>query len=123
MGFAIPVNTVVELCNKIILNKDKAEAYVGITVSEKYTAEILQYYGYPGGAVVLSVDAGSPAYEAGIRKGDIITEFAGVKIAEYPYLQEAISGCKPKDTVTVKIYRSGRNYSTKLTVGSNPSSK
>lgn len=123
MGFAIPINTVVELCNKIIQNKDKAEAYVGITVSKKYTAQVLQYYGYPVGAVVLSVDEGSPAYEAGIRKGDIITEFAGVKILEYTYLEEAISGCKPKDTVTVKIYRSGKNYSAKLTVGSNSSGR
>ena len=34
MGFAIPINTVKEICNKIIENKDKPQPYVGISLSE-----------------------------------------------------------------------------------------
>ena len=119
MGFAIPINKTVEICNKIISKKGNAEAYVGITISEKYTAEVLKYYGYPTGAVVLSVASGSPAEDTGIRKGDIITEFNGVKITEYTVFESELSKCKPNQTVSIKIYRSGRNYNTNITIGSN----
>ena len=119
MGFAIPSNTVKEICDKIIDNENKPEPYVGISVSEKYTSQVLQYYGYPTGAVVLSVADSSPADEAGIERGDIITEFDGVEITEYTMLEDAIKNSSPGEEVKVKLYRSGRYYSTKLKVSSN----
>ena len=119
MGFAIPVNTVVERCEKIISRKDNPEAYVGINISETYTAEVLKYYGFPSGAVVLSVDYNSPAKEAGIKKGDIITELNGTKIIDYTVFVNLLEDCEPKEKITLKIYRSGRYYTTSITVGSN----
>ena len=80
---------------------------------------MLQYYGYPTGAVISSVADGSPAENAGLQKGDIITEFAGKTISDYTVLSGALEDCKPNDNVSVKIYRSGRYYTTTVTVGSN----
>lgn len=119
MGFSIPVNTVLEKVKKIIDKKNQPEPYVGISVSAKYTQQVLAYYGYPSGAVVLSVDEGSPADEAGIRRGDIITEFDGTLIEDYTIFNEAVSYAEPGKTVTVKLYRSGKYYSTDLKVASN----
>ena len=122
MGFAIPINTVVEVCNNIIQKKGNGEAYIGITISEKYTADVLKSYGYPSGAVVSSVADGSPAASAGIRRGDIITEFAGVKITEFDVYYETLAKCKSGQTVEVKVYRGGKNYKTNITVISNTAS-
>ena len=119
MGFAIPSNTVAEICKKIIEKQNDPEPYVGITISEKYTASVLKYYGYPTGAVILSVAEGSPAENAGLKKGDIITEFGGKAIGDYTELEGLIEECKPNDKVNVKIYRSGRYYTTAITVGAN----
>lgn len=119
MGFAIPSNTVAEICKKIIEKQNDPEPYVGITISEKYTADVLKYYGYPTGAVILSVAEGSPAENAGLKKGDIITEFGGKAIGDYTELEGLIEECKPNDKVNVKIYRSGRYYTTAITVGAN----
>ena len=119
MGFAIPSNTVDEICKKIIEKQNDPEPYIGVTISEKYTASVLQYYGYPTGAVISSVADGSPAENAGLQKGDIITEFAGKTISDYTVLSGALEDCKPNDNVSVKIYRSGRYYTTTVTVGSN----
>ena len=121
MGFAIPSNTVAEICKKIIEKENDPEPYVGITISEKYTADVLRYYGYPTGAVVLSVAEGSPAENAKLAKGDIITEFGGTEITEYTVLEDLIEECTPGEQVNVKIYRSGRYYTTTITVGSNNS--
>lgn len=119
MGFAIPSNTVAEICKNIIEKQNDPEPYLGISVSEKYNSSVLKYYGYPSGAVVSSVADGSPADNAGLAKGDIITEFGGTKITEYSMLESLLQKCKPGDQVSVKIYRSGRYYSTTVTVGSN----
>lgn len=119
MGFAIPVNTVVERCEKIISRKDSPEAYVGINISETYTADVLRYYGFPTGAVVLSVDSDSPAQSAGIRKGDIITAFNGTEITEYTLFTDMLRDCEPDSKISLEIYRSGRYYTTTLTVASN----
>lgn len=119
MGFAIPSNTVVKICDNIISKENSPEPYVGISISERYTAQVLKYYGFPAGAVVLSVADSSPAAEAGIERGDIITEFGDTKITEYTMLDDAIKNYSPDDSVTVKLYRNGRYYSTTIKIGAN----
>ena len=119
MGFSIPVNTVIEKCEKMISKQSKPEPYIGISLSKKYTKDVLSYYGFPNGAVVLSVNPDGPADKAGICRGDIITEFNGKEVKSPDLLEELISECQPKNTVKVKLYRSGRYYSTEIEVMSN----
>ncbi len=119
MGFAIPVNTVKEICDSIIAKKDDPTPYIGATLSQTYDEKTLNMFGYPAGVVVSAVADDGPAYNAGIRRGDIITRFGDDEISNYDDFYDAISNCKAGDTVIVKIYRSGRYYTTKLTLTSN----
>ncbi len=119
MGFAIPVDTVKDICDKIIANKDTPNPYIGITISDRYSADDLKSLGFPVGAVVNSVTTGGPAHEAGIRRGDIITEFDGKIISNYTELSDVIADTTPGERVNVKLYRSGRYYTTKIQIGSN----
>ena len=64
---------------------------------------------------------GSPAYQTGIRKGDIITEFNGTVVEDYKQFNELFQKVKPGEEITVKIYRNGKYYSAKLKIGSNNS--
>lgn len=121
MGFAIPVNTVKEKCDKIISRKGDSQAYLGVSISSTYTSEVLAFYGYPLGAVVSSVAEGSPAANAGIERGDIITEFNGVTVSEYTVLNDALYDCEAGDTVAVTIYRGGRYYTADITLTSETS--
>lgn len=121
MGFAIPSNTVVKICNKIIEKENSPEPYIGITLSEKYTPEILSFYGYPNGAVVLSVAQGSPAYNTGIRKGDIITEFNGTAVKDYNDYYKLFEKVSPNQQINIKIYRNGNYYSANVKIASNNS--
>ncbi len=118
MGFAIPIATVVEKCDKIIARKDEPAPYVGISISERYTREVLSFYGYPAGAVVSGVIEGSPADLAGIRRGDIITEFGGTAISEYTVFGDVLHDLEPNEKVSIKIYRSGKTYDAFITIGS-----
>lgn len=119
MGFAIPADTVKDICDKIIAKEYNPDPYIGITFSNSWTEARLQMYGYPAGAVVNSVVDGGPADVAGIKSGDIITEFNGTTINNVDAVTQALSKSSPSDTVSVKIYRSGRYYSTAITVSSN----
>ncbi len=119
MGFAIPVNSVVEICDQIIAKKDDPEPFVGVTISETYDEQTLLRLGYPAGAVVSSVVTGGPAAEGGIRRGDIITEFDKKKINSFDDLYAAIDACSVGEVVSVRLYRSGRYYSTEIEITSN----
>lgn len=120
MGFAIPANTVLEVVKEIIDNKDNPSPYIGIEIY-KYDSDYLAQYKLPAGAAVKSVVTNAPAYSAGIRAGDIITEFNRVEITEYTDFIDALDECKPGTKVTARIYRNGRYYSTTVTIGSNNS--
>jgi len=117
MGFAIPSNTVKKVISNIINNKDKKFAYVGIKVSVDYSSEDLISMGYPAGAVVEEVTANSPADEIGIRRADIIVEFAGVKINDYEDYNNERLNHEPGETVSIIIYRNGKNYDANITLG------
>ncbi len=121
MGFAIPSDTVVSICQRIIDKKDSPTPYIGVSINTRYDAATLEYYGYPKGAVVYSVAEDSPAEKAGLQKNDIITEFNGTTITGYSILLDTIALCEPGDTVSITVYREGREYKGTITVGSNNS--
>lgn len=120
MGFAIPVNTVIEVVKEIMDNKDNPSPYIGIEIYT-YSSSYLEKYDLPHGAAVKSVVQGGPAAAAGIKAGDIITQFNSVDINEYTDFITALESCTPGTKVTAKIYRNGKNYTTTVTVSSNNS--
>ncbi len=119
MGFSIPINTVVEKVKSIIARENSPEPYIGITLSNRYTGSLLKQLGYPAGAVVMSVDEDSPAGDSGIRRGDIITEFAGREITEYTDVSDVLNDLDVGKTVKITIYRSGRSYTADIKIGAN----
>ncbi len=121
MGFAIPSNTVKDICDKIIAKEYDPDPYLGITISERYDPETLKRYGFPVGAVIYSVDKNGPAAEAGLRQGDIITKFNGKEVTHYNKLSEYLADCKPGSEAEISIYRNGRTLDGKVKVGSNNS--
>lgn len=114
MGFCIPVNTVVDICNNIIENgmdgtPSDSAAYLGVEINTNFT----------GGAYISAVTEGGPAEKAGLKSGDIIVSFDGNKVSGYEDLVSAIKSHKAGDTVTVGIYRNGKESSLSVTLGSN----
>lgn len=60
-----------------------------------------------GGAYVASVVEGGSASEAGIRKGDVIVDINGVKIADASTLQEQVAKHRPNDKIKLSVKRDG----------------
>ena len=116
LGFAIPVSTVKEVVDQLI-----AQGYVsgrptlGIK-GEMVSAFYQYYYRLPEGMLITSVDPDSDAAAKGIQTGDIILVAAGRAITSTADFEEVVNATQVGDTVTVLLYRSGRQYSVVLTV-------
>lgn len=117
MGFSIPVNEVVEICDRIINNENSPTPYLGVTIDSSYDSDTLQRMGYPAGVVVNSVADNSPAAAAGIERGDIITAINGEEITSFAQLSSEKSKYSVGDTISVTIYRSGQSTDVQLTLG------
>lgn len=69
--------------------------------------------------VILDVSDGSPAANAGLQIGDLITAFNGESVADYEALQQATTQ-HLDETVTLDIWRDGETVIASLTPRSNP---
>ncbi len=69
------------------------------------------------GALVSTVDDGSPAAKAGLKQGDVITEYNGKAVADSNQLRNAVASTTPGTTVPVQILRNGKTETLHATVG------
>jgi len=118
IGFAIPANTVERVATQIIEQGDVQRAFLGI-----------QYRGAPrslienedlphGSAIVSQVESGTPADEAGLQAGDIITGIEGTSLGNHLELGNRIASMRPGDEVSLRINRDGSSETLTVTLGS-----
>lgn len=109
LGFAIPINHAKEIAQELIDNKYiKGRPLLGVSIDQRFTAEVAQQYDVPAGLLVYEVTPLSAAYKAGIKNGDIITKFDGVEVKEFADLETQKNKHKAGDKVTVVVYRDGK---------------
>jgi len=106
IGFAIPSNIARQVADSLIESGYvKGRPQIGVRIDMRFTEDIAKKNGVPYGAMVWDVSPLSAAYRAGIRPGDIITKFNGVRIKDYYELEAEKNKCKAGDTVEIEIYR------------------
>ncbi len=119
MGFAIPINKAVEICDNIIAGKDSPKPYIGVNINTAMTADRLNQMDLPQGAYVASVVTGGPADKAGIKANDIIVSIASKNIKNYEQIGSVIKDLKVGEKVSVIVYRNGKYLNLSLTIGTN----
>ena len=121
VGFAVPVNMVRNVMQQIIRNGKVARGYLGVLI-QPVTPQLQKEFKLPdqGGALVGEVTAKSPATEAGIKDGDVITEFNGKKVNDSRHLRLMVSQTPPKTKVTLTLLRDGKEKSFTATLGELP---
>ena len=115
LGFAIPSNIVKEVVENLVeFNYVKGRPSLGVRIDTRYTEDVAKRYKLPVGVYVASVDLLSAAEKAGIERGDIITEFGGVKVKTFDELVEEKNKYAAGDTVEVKVYKLEQEKTVKL---------
>jgi serine protease Do len=96
-------------------------AYIGVTVGAVTpTLQQLDHLTPSSGALIISVQPGSPAQRSGLRVNDVIVTFNGTSIRSPSDLTWAIHPLMPGDHVTVGIYRGGKRIDVGVTLGARP---
>lgn len=116
LGFSIPSGTVEAVSEQIIASGSVARPYVGIRY-QTIDSTIAQRYNLPveWGVYVVEVTANSPAEQAGLKEGDIITQIGDYALSDtQPYLN-ALFHYAPGDTVTLKVARGAEMLDLTLT--------
>jgi putative serine protease PepD len=120
IGFATPGNEDQKVANTIIAGKKVQHSYVGVFLSS--TSE--------GGARIATneengqppIAPGSPAANAGLKAGDLITAVNGTKITSTDQFIATVFEDNPGQTITLTVKRDGQTKQVKLTLGTRPAS-
>ena len=110
IGFAIPINVVKPVIEKIVSTGAFDEAYLGIYAYDKETTPYFSSTNVPNGIYIAHINKDSPAYSSGIKIGDIITSIDDKTFNNMIELREYIFTKSPGDNITINI---GRGYITK----------
>lgn len=78
--------------------------YLGIRGQE--VSEVMEETGVPGGIYVASCVTDSPAYNAGIQPGDILTALNGEKIGNLKDFQNHVEKLQPEEKIQAQVQRS-----------------
>ena len=124
IGFAIPVDFVMDIANQLIKSGKATHPFLGVstqTVDEALAAQ----YSLPvkSGALVSFVQAGGPGAAAGIKRGDIIVKIGATSVSSVGDVYAAIRLHQIGDRVVVQLVRADTSLAVNVTLGSDASRK
>jgi 2-alkenal reductase len=119
--FAIPSSTVETIVNKLIADGSVTYPFLGVSPTDiDPVSAAANDLPVDHGAYIQNVSSGSPADQAGIQEGDIITSIDGTKIDQNTSFTEALFPHKAGDTVTITLERGSQQLTVKATLGERP---
>ena len=115
IGFAIPINSVMNIVESIIEKGYIAKPYIGVSVTS--VSSETQSYGLPKGAAVKAISEDSPAEKAGLQINDIITEANGTTIESSDDLVRLVGDLYNGAELKLTVYRQGETVEITVIVG------
>ena len=115
ISFALPINKVKNRLEEYRTYGKFIRPFLGVSYQMISEYEALYYKDVVPGALVVRIDPVSPAYTAGIRRGDFIIEFGGEKVNKS--LAEMIQKHKVGESVEVKVWREGAEQKFTVVLG------
>jgi 2-alkenal reductase len=118
LGFAIPIDTAWAVAEQLIRNGSIIHPYLGVSF-QPITPEIAAAYQLPvqWGVYITDVASSSPASQADLRQGDIITRIGDVSLDETHSYINTLFNFKPGDQVIVEFNRNGKTQQVQVVLG------
>lgn len=117
IGFAIPINTVKRFLDMISRFGRPVIAWIGVYVAP-INSYIARVYGLPvnEGLAVVDVVRGGPAYNVGVRRGDIIVKANNKKVVNVKDLRTVVEESIDRGYVVLEVVRGGRVYEVEVPI-------
>jgi len=124
LSFAIPIDVALQVSDQLRSTGHVTRGWLGVVIQD-VTKELADSFGLskPQGALVSSVEKGSPAEKGGILTSDIILRFDNKPIKAREDLPRLVSAVKSGSRVSVQVWRKGAAVELSLLVGEMPSEK
>lgn len=118
LGFAIPSNTIQAVAGQIMTTGHFSRPNLGIQFQAIYPS-LARRYRLPVeyGVYITAVESGSPAAQAGLQEGDIITQVGDTVLDDTHYYINALYQYEPGQTVTIGFVRDGQQKQTQVILG------
>jgi serine protease Do len=122
VSFAIPIELALDISKQLQATGKVTRGRLGVAI-QPVTPELARAFGLKEsqGALVSTVEAGSPADKAGLKTGDVIVSFNGKPVDDANDLPRLVASTKPGATAGMEVLREGKPQEVKVTVGEMPS--
>jgi serine protease Do len=121
IGFAIASNLVKEVIADLEDDGKVERGWLGVQIQalDEDLATSLEL-DKPRGALVSDVPSGSPAEEAGVRRGDVVLSFDGKPIDKVGQLSRAVAEAPAGKTAEIVVWRDGKEKTLEATIAAMP---
>lgn len=119
VGFAIPIDDVIDVLDDLSNYGYVTGPYLGISVSDM-NPDAAAYYGMPVGAYVEQIVPGAAAQRAGVQVKDIIVALGGVEVGTVNDLTRTLRKFNAGDLTIITVYRGGRRLDLEITLDEKP---
>jgi len=118
LSFAIPIDVAMDIANQLRTTGRVTRGRIGVVIQE-VNRDLATSFGLDRarGALVNSVEKGSPADKAGVEASDIIVTFDGKTVESSSDLPRIVGSTRPGSQSSVEVWRKGAKKTFTLTVG------
>lgn len=118
LSFAIPINVAAKVKDDILAHGKVTRGRIGVTIQDVDQA-LAESFGLPlpQGALVSSVEKGSPGDKAGLKAGDVILGLNGTPIKSSAELPPKVADVSPGADIRLQVWRKGKRQDIPVTVG------
>lgn len=122
IGFAIPSNMAKHVMESLIKQGKVIRGWLGVSI-QPLTDDLVKQFNLKDGSGVLIGDVvdDSPAERAGIRRGDVVTEFNGKPVKEVRQFRKMVADSPPGKSVKVRLIRDGASQLVDVMISEMPS--
>ncbi|MGH9213323.1 MAG: S1C family serine protease [Acidimicrobiales bacterium] len=113
VGFAIPIDDARDVADQLIEDGEVTYPFLGVQLADTIEGRDDQ----ATGPVVAGVEEGSPAEDAGLQEGDVVTAIDGEPVRDSAALTAAIRSHAPGEEVTLTIRRDDGESEVTATLG------
>ncbi len=121
IGFAVPSNMARAILDQLVSTGEVVRGWLGVSIQE-LTPKLATQFGVaePKGVLVSDIIEGSPAEQAGLRRGDIIVRFDEKSIDDATQLKNVVAATEVGKRITVTLIRDAKTVVLEIRIGEQP---